>query len=171
MSSNTLSSRVQSLGLRAANMFAPVALLLARLVYGKQFIEAGWGKFMHLDNVTQYFENLGIPLASVQAPFIAAVELLGGIALVLGFGTRIAAFFLSCTMVVAIRTAEWDNFVNALLERTDPAHPDAKVPMLPDVTPVHFLLVLLLLLSFGAGAISLERILARRRERRVPTTT
>ena len=46
-----------------------------------------------------------IPLAAQQAPFVVAVEMFGGLGLMLGLGTRIAAMMLSGTMVVALATA------------------------------------------------------------------
>jgi uncharacterized membrane protein YphA (DoxX/SURF4 family) len=39
-----------------------------------------------------------------MAPFVAGVEFLGGVALVLGLGTRTAAIVLSVVMIVAMAT-------------------------------------------------------------------
>ena len=58
-----------------------------------------------LDEFTAYFESLGIPLAAVQAPMVASIELVGGALLVIGLATRFAALPLAGTMVVAILTA------------------------------------------------------------------
>jgi putative oxidoreductase len=79
--------------------------LVARITTGWIFLWSGWGKLHNLEDVTAFFMDLGIPAASVQAPAIATLELVGGAMLLLGLGTRFFSFMLSCTMVVAILTA------------------------------------------------------------------
>jgi putative oxidoreductase len=81
--------------------------LLARLAIGIAFILTGKGKLDDLGPVVEYFTKLGIPAPGIMAPFVAGTELVGGIMLVLGLGTRIAALALSTTMVVATLTAVW----------------------------------------------------------------
>ncbi len=48
--------------------------------------------------------KVGIPLPSVAALVVTAVEILGGLALVLGLGTRLAAALLAFEMLIAILT-------------------------------------------------------------------
>jgi putative oxidoreductase len=84
----------------------PMGPLLLRIVVGLVFVQTGWGKLNDLFTVTTYFKSLGIPFPELQAPFIASLEFVGGIALLLGFGTRYFAALLSGTMVVAILTAK-----------------------------------------------------------------
>jgi putative oxidoreductase len=81
--------------------------LLARVAIGIAFILTGWGKLQGLDGVIAFFGELGIPAPHILAPFVAGTELVGGIMLVLGLGTRIAALALATTMVVATLTAVW----------------------------------------------------------------
>jgi len=85
---------------------APVAPLLARLTTGAVFVSTGWGKVHNLGKVTAYFTELGIPAPALQATFVSGVELVGGAALLLGLGTRLASLLLASTMVVAILTAK-----------------------------------------------------------------
>jgi putative oxidoreductase len=80
--------------------------LLARLTLGIVFAESGWGKLHNLPRVIAFFTELGIPAPSVQAPFVAGVELVGGLLLIVGLFTPLAAVFLAATMVVAIATAK-----------------------------------------------------------------
>jgi putative oxidoreductase len=56
--------------------------------------------------VIQLFTDLGIPMPHLQAPFVAVVELVGGLLLLTGLLTRLAAVPLMGTMVVALLTAQ-----------------------------------------------------------------
>ena len=121
--------------------------LLARVSVGLVFVTTGWGKLQNLDQVIEFFRSLGIPAPEVQAPFVAATELSCGLLLVLGLGTRFAAVPLTITMVVAIRTALWAELegVIDLLGREE----------------YLFIVLLAWLAVAGAGAVSLDAILAR----------
>ena len=85
---------------------APLAPLLARITLGVVFVGTGWGKLNNLDKITAYFVELGIPAASIQAPFVSAVEFVGGALVILGLGTRVASAMLASTMIVALITAK-----------------------------------------------------------------
>jgi putative oxidoreductase len=91
------------------NRAAPLGPLLVRLCLGVLFAQSGWGKLHNLGGTTQFFASLGIPAPGAQALFVSLVELLGGLALIFGLGTRLAALFLGGTMVVAIATAQWSD--------------------------------------------------------------
>src|SRR5688572_12748182 len=93
--------RVRSM-VRRVEWSTPVAI---RVVLGITFITTGWGKLNSIDQVTAFFESLGIPGAAVQARVVSLVEFAGGIAILAGAGTRIAAAALSGVMAVAIATA------------------------------------------------------------------
>src|SRR4051794_7388777 len=79
--------------------------IVARVAIGYVFIQSGWGKLHHLDKVIQFFTSLGIPAPQLQAPFVAGVELVGGVLVLGGLFTRVASVPLIGTMVVAILTA------------------------------------------------------------------
>src|SRR5205823_1623997 len=85
-----------------------VALLVMRVSVGVVFAQTGWGKLHHLPDIIEFFRGLGIPAPELQAPFVAGLELVGGVALILGLGTRLFAAPLIGTMVVAILTAKKD---------------------------------------------------------------
>ena len=123
--------------------------LLARLVLAIIFIQSGWGKLHNLSNVIEFFKTLGIPAPSLQAPFVAGVEFFGGILVLVGLLTPLAAFLLACTMVVAILTA-----------RLGDVH---TIGGLANLAEVSFLVMLLWLVWEGAGKISLDYLLQRRR--------
>lgn len=83
-----------------------VGPLVARITLGVIFASSGLGKLQHLDKVTAFFTDLGIPAPHFQAAFVGSVELFGGILLLVGLGSRICAMLLASTMVVAIITAK-----------------------------------------------------------------
>jgi putative oxidoreductase len=88
------------------------AFFLLRVILGIIFLRTGYGKWMHLENTIQYFRSLHIPAPQIQAPFVATVECVGGLFIILGIYARPAALLLSGTMVVAIITAIWPNEPN-----------------------------------------------------------
>jgi putative oxidoreductase len=80
-----------------------VGLLIGRLAVGVIFIAHGWQKLTETghDGVTKMFDGLGIPLPSVSAAFATWVELLGGVALVLGVLVPVAGVLLAIDMAGA----------------------------------------------------------------------
>src|SRR5688572_3609314 len=79
-----------------------LALLILRLPVGLAFFMHGLQKWqMGIGNVAQGFGQMGIPLPGVAAPFIGGLEVIGGIALMLGVLTRVFGFLLFCDMFVA----------------------------------------------------------------------
>lgn len=142
---------VLALGDRAVRWLQCLAPLLTRLVFGVGFFHAGLGKWHHFDRTIAYFTDLGIPAPAANAAFVSTLEVVGGLALVLGLLTRVFAALLSSTMVVAILTAERENFTQALNLHGETS--------LTDVVPVVFLLALLGLVAFGPGKIALDRLM------------
>ena len=83
-----------------------VGPLMARITLGVVFASSGLGKVQHLDKVTAFFTDLGIPAPGFQAAFVSGVELVGGVLLLVGLASRLVAIPLAATMVVAIATAK-----------------------------------------------------------------
>ncbi len=112
----------------------------------------GWGKWHNFDKVTGFFSDLGIPFPAANAAFISTLELVGGVLLIVGLGTRIFSVLLSSTMFVALLTADRENFVKHFTLTDD----------LTDVVPVVLLLLLLWLVMYGPGSASVDRWLGKR---------
>lgn len=83
---------------------ASIVPLLLRIGAGLTFLFAGIAKLGAPP--VQFFGQIGIPAPEIMAPFIAILETVGGLMLLLGFGTRLAALLLVCNMVVAILAAK-----------------------------------------------------------------
>ncbi len=73
-----------------ADKWRDEAYLILRVVTGLAFFYHGYGKVfgMGLDATAGFFANVGIPLAGLMAFLVAYGELLGGLALMLGFLTH-----------------------------------------------------------------------------------
>lgn len=81
------------------------SLMPLRVGVGIVFLVHGLLKlFGDLNGFVSFLEQTGVPLAGLMAPAVAAIELLGGLAILIGSGTRIAALLLIGVMVVAILT-------------------------------------------------------------------
>lgn len=89
-------------------IFAPYrdySLFVLRLFVGAVFIAHGSLKlFGGLNSFARFLQQYGVPSPDFMAPLVAAVEFLGGIALILGLGTRTAAILLTIVMIVAMAT-------------------------------------------------------------------
>src|SRR5258708_24269966 len=91
---------------RVAAYFTWLPPLVARIVVGWVFLWSGWGKLNALPRMIENFRSWGIPYPEILTPFVSGVEFVGGILLLLGFLTRIAAVPLGVVMVVAIISAK-----------------------------------------------------------------
>jgi len=125
------------------------ALTVLRVVVGIVFLKHGWMKVFTfgLHGVTGMLTMLHIPFPPVSAFVLTWVEFLGGLALILGVGTRVAAALLAFDMLVAVLKVHLKN--------------GFFLPM-----GYEFALTLLAanicLLLAGAGATSIDRILQKK---------
>ncbi|MDZ4340074.1 MAG: DoxX family protein [candidate division NC10 bacterium] len=120
-----------------------VVLLLMRIICGYAFILIGWGKIQHPLNWMG--DESSVP--GILQALAAISEFGGGIALIIGLLTRLAAFGIGCTMVGAIimlRFVMGDPFVNLTGGSSYQL-------------AVVYLLIALLLVILGPGRFSLDR--------------
>ncbi len=75
--------------------------LAGRLLLAYLFIPAGFAKLMGFAGTVGYISSVGLPMPSVAAAVAIVVELGAGIALLLGYKTRIAAIVLAVFTLVA----------------------------------------------------------------------
>lgn len=76
--------------------------LVARVIVGYVFMLTGWAKLHNLPRMTELFTGWGIPFPQVMTPVASGIECFGGLALILGFCTRVAGGALAVVMIVAV---------------------------------------------------------------------
>lgn len=126
---------------------ASVAFVM-RLIAGGIFVAFGAGKFLNHGSELASFQAYGLPSPDLFVSAIGVVELLGGVALILGLGTRLAAVALAGDMAGAI-------IVSGLAR--------GEIVSLT-VAPAQ-LLAMLFLLATGGGRLALEQQLRLANER------
>lgn len=78
--------------------FAP---LVARVFLAVLFIMAGIGKLTGAEATAGYFGALGIPMPGVSVYLIGLFEVVGGLAIVVGYQTRIVALLLAAFSIAS----------------------------------------------------------------------
>ena len=78
-----------------------LALLIGRVAFAALFLPSGFSKLLNLQAFLYNIDGRGVPFAPVLAPIAAAVEFLGGVALLLGVQVRFASVVLLLFTVVA----------------------------------------------------------------------
>ncbi len=136
-----------------ANSLQSLFLLFVRLYWGWQFAIDGWGKLHNLGGVTEYFGSLGLPAPGPTAVFISLLELVGGILLAVGLGTRFIALLLTGNMTVAYITGDREALLSFFSD------PDKFIA----AAPFSYWLASLIVLVFGPGAYSVDALIERMR--------
>jgi putative oxidoreductase len=136
----------------AASYLQSPMLLAVRLYWGWQFAQTGWGKLHSIAKITGFFTTLNIPFPAFNAHFVAGLEFLGGILLILGLGTRFVGLLLAANMLVAYWTADHEALTSIF---SDPGK-------FYVADPYTFLFAALMVLIFGAGFLSLDALLMKR---------
>ncbi len=120
-----------------------IVILISRIFLAILFILAGWSKLTGLEGTAQYFGAIGLPMPSVTAVLVGLIEFVGGLAILIGFQTRIAAIVVALFTIGATLVAHMDfaEGMNALMAQKNLAIAGG----------------LLLLAVTGAGAYSVDR--------------
>jgi putative oxidoreductase len=122
-------------------------VVIARLLLALMFVLAGISKFADLGSTAGYIGSKGLPLPLLLAIATAALELLGGLAIIVGFRARAAAIALALFTLLA--TLLFHNFWAAAADQQ-------YVQQLMFMKNLSVAGGLLLLFSFGAGGGSVD---------------
>lgn len=100
--------------------YQDIALVIGRILIGLLFIIAAYNKIKGYGGSGAYFTRLGIPAPSIMVPLVILFELAAGIALIVGYQTRIAALAIGVFVVLAALAAHTNvadgNQLNHLLK-------------------------------------------------------
>lgn len=121
--------------------------LIGRLLFAALFLPAGIGKLTGFAGTVGYISSVGLPLPTIGSALALTVEIVGSIALVLGFRTRIAALVLGVFTLVA--TFFFHNFWGVPADQ-------AFMQQLLFYKNIAVVGGLLVLAANGAGAFSLD---------------
>jgi len=78
-----------------------LALLIGRVAIAALYLPSGLSKLMDLPGFIDQVDGRGVPLAPLFAPLGAAIEFLGGLALLVGVQVRVASVLLIVFTVLA----------------------------------------------------------------------
>jgi putative oxidoreductase len=136
------------------NKLQNTLLLAIRLYWGWQFMQDGWGKYTHLDRVTDFFTTLNLPHPHATALFVALVELIGGALFFAGLASRLVSIILFVNMTMAYLSVPDDrvNFSHILSNPSD----------FYNATPYTYWFAALLILIFGPGLFAVDTLIAIR---------
>ncbi|WP_342472020.1 DoxX family protein [Metasolibacillus sp. FSL H7-0170] len=82
-----------------------IGKVILRAVLGLTFFIHGFSKFQGgIANTAGFFDSIGVP--GFMAYVVAVIELVGGIILILGLGTRVVSMLLAVIMIGAIFTVK-----------------------------------------------------------------
>ena len=127
-------------------------LLVIRVYWGYNFFLAGKGKFFNFENALGFFKELGIPFPEINLYMAAGTEMICGLLLLLGLGSRIVTVPLIFTMVVAYLTAHKTE-LGLIFEDTD------KFLSAP---PFLFMYTSIVVLLFGPGKYSVDELISKK---------
>jgi len=132
-------------------------LLVLRLIFGWGLFQTGKGKLQNIDRFTDFLATLHIPMPAANAHFVASLECVGGLLLLLGLASRLICIPLTINFIVAYLTADREAVLNFFKDQ------DA----FTNAAPFLYLLVSLLVLAFGPGFFSIDELIGRMRRKRV----
>lgn len=83
-------------------------IALVRIILGVVFFAHGYLKFfkMGIDGTVGFFTSVGIPVPELAAWFVTALEMIGGIALILGIFTPVLGVLFAIEMAGVLLTAK-----------------------------------------------------------------
>lgn len=113
---------------------------LGRVLIAAIFINSGIGKISGYAGTQAYMESQGVP--GMLLPLVILVEVVGGLAVVVGWQTRIAAFLLAgfCLVSAVLFHLDFDNQMQSIMFMKNVAIAGG----------------FLFLVAHGAGALSLD---------------
>lgn len=124
-----------------------VSLLMVRLILAYGFYEPARMKWSDIGSVAEWFGSMGLPLPTLQAYMAASTEAAGVVLLTLGLFTRLISIPLMVVMTVAITLVHLPNGFESGNNGFE--------------IPLYYFIMLFVLVTHGAGKLSLDWLLFR----------
>jgi putative oxidoreductase len=131
-----------TIAVKPSATYSSAVVLIGRVLLSSLFILAGYAKLTGLAGTAGWFGSIGLPLPMVTAVVVGLLELFGGLAILVGFQTRLAAVALAIFTLAATAIAHMDfgDQMQVLLFQKN----------------ISITGGLLILAAFGAGALSID---------------
>ena len=138
------------------------SIIIIRLMAGGVFFWEGILKFVYVNQGVGRFTKLGFPFPEFTAHFVGVAEIIGGLLLLFGLFTRVAAFYFVLEMIVAILTTKIALYLGTSPLPLPPAPPQNGIwAVLHEIRSDYAqILTCLFLLLEGAGRRSIDFIMA-----------
>jgi putative oxidoreductase len=130
-----------------SNSSSSVVPLIGRILISPIFILAGISKLMNFSTITGYAADAHVPLPAVALACAAAIQLLGGLAILVGFRAKFASWIVFLFLIPS--TLVLHNFWAM-------AGPERTANIRQFETNLAIMGGLLILATFGAGAYSVD---------------
>src|SRR5262249_29034833 len=146
---------------------APRSTILIRLMAGGVFLWEGILKFVYVNQGVGRFTKLGIPVPEVMAPFVAVLEIVGGILLMPGTLTRLIAVPFVVEMLVAMLPTKISLYLGTYPLPLPSSPPQVGIwAVLHEIRSEYAqIMSALFLLAAGPGPWSVDALVARARQR------
>lgn len=128
----------------------PYAPTLLRLMVGITFAIHGWGNLQNPNGFIGFVGSLGVPAPAFFGWLVMLLELVGGLLLILGLGTRLVGLALAIEMVFTTLLVK--SQVGFIAQQTAGAELD-----------LNLMVASLALVILGAGALSIDESILNRR--------
>ena len=131
----------------ARSRIEELATLIARAIMSAPFIWTGYSKLIAAAGTQAYFAKLGLPVPVLAWSVAVAVEMLGGLAILLGIQVRVAG----------ITLASWC-IATAIVAHSNFSDPNMVIHFMKNVIMAGGFLYVAV---FGAGAYTIGQIIGR----------
>ena len=124
-----------------------LATLIARVIMSVPFIWTGYAKLMTAAGTQAYFAKLGLPVPVLAWSVAVAVEVLGGLAILLGIQVRVAGIVLAAWCIAT-----------AIVAHSNFSDPNMVIHFMKNVIMAGGFLYVAV---FGAGAYTIGQIIGK----------
>ena len=136
---------------KSVAVLGDITPLILRVLFGSLFAMSGYAKLTSFGATAHAFGSMGLPAPYFMAGLAGGVEFAGGVLLVIGLWTRLAAALLAFTMIVAYATAHRDSLTD--------------VKSFMKAAPFAYLMAMGVVLTHGAGRVALQRLVCKCKDR------